>query len=189
MNEEKKEIMFYNLGSQKIDFSKVQNFFNIDTSKPVIASKGFNKALKSVIDKDIDFLNNSLKKIVNKINKILVSTDIDLRIESFYNTDNIVALKSKLKACINEMAKYKLKNKVGIFTSEKKSKKERLKKLDESIISLNKLENELIMIENEYNKLAERKSKLGFVEVESDENKTDCEDPLERTINFYMNKN
>ena len=61
------KIKFYSLGSEKIDFTKIQNFLNLDTSKPVVASKGFNKALKSVIDKDIDFLTISLKKLINKI--------------------------------------------------------------------------------------------------------------------------
>ena len=35
MDEIKEGILFYNLGTQKIDFSRIQNYFNIDTSKPV----------------------------------------------------------------------------------------------------------------------------------------------------------
>ena len=56
MNDTKPKIKFYSMGSQKIDFSKILNDVNLDASKPVTISSGFNNALRSVIDKDIDFL-------------------------------------------------------------------------------------------------------------------------------------
>ena len=53
-----------------------------------------------------------------------------------------------------------------------------------------KYQKELILVKNEYNKLDERKTIIKDVIVEDDEAKDKKEelDPLERTINFYMNK-
>lgn len=182
------KIKFYSLGSEKIDFTKIQNFLNLDTSKPVVASKGFNKALKSVIDKDIDFLTISLKKLINKINVLLDSNCLELGFELEENLENISSTNENLKGYISKLVESKKKNKISIFSSDKKRKKENLKRLEDCIYTLNNYQNELISIGNEYNKLIERKNKLGFVENEIEENKNDYEDPLERTINFYMNQ-
>lgn len=188
MDEIKEGIMFYNLGTQKIDFSKIQNYFNIDTSKPVIASKGFNKALKNVIDKDIGFLRNSLKKIITKVNKVLDSNCSELELEIDITDDNITSVKNKVIEILNKITEYKLKNKVGVFTTDKRNKKQKQKKLEECINHLNDYQKELISIEIEYNKLIGRKNKIGFEESETEDNKLEYEDPLERTINFYMTK-
>ena len=181
------KIKFYNLGSEKIDFSKIQNFLNSDISKPVVVSKGFNKALKSVIDKDIDFLSISLKKIINKVNELLDSNLLEPVFNFEPNLENISLVKETLKGYITKLIESKKKNKIRIFTGNKKIKKENLKKLENCINILKNYEIELISIANEYNKLVERKNKLGFIENDVDENKKDdYEDPLERTINFYM---
>lgn len=188
MEEIKEGLRFYSLGSQKIDFSKIQNFFNINTSKPIIASKGFNKALNNVIDRDIDFLNISLKKIINKVNKLLHSNCEELILELDYNDSDITFVKNKLVEVINQINEYKIKNKVRFLASDKKSKREKQKKLEECISHLNDYQKELISIETEYNKLVQRKSKISFEESETEDNKLEYEDPLERTINFYMTK-
>ena len=186
MDELKEGLLFYSLGTQKIDFSKIQNYFNIDTSKPVIASKGFNQALRNVIDKDINFLVKSSKNILVKVNNLLEKNCGELKLN--INNENITSAKNDVMKIIDEISDYKQKNKIGIFTSDKKSKKEKLKRMDECVESLKKYVVELISIENEYNKLIQRKNKLGFEENEIEDNKADIEDPLERTINFYMTK-
>ena len=56
MKENNLKLEFYSFGSKKIDFSKLENQLELDASKPIVVSKDFNKALKSVIEKDIDFM-------------------------------------------------------------------------------------------------------------------------------------
>ena len=136
MDELKEGLLFYSLGTQKIDFSKIQNYFNIDTSKPVIASKGFNQALRNVIDKDIDFLVKSSKNILVKVNNLLEKNCGELKLN--INNENITSAKNDVMKIIDEISDYKQKNKIGIFTSDKKSKKEKLKRMDECVVSLKK---------------------------------------------------
>ena len=182
------KIKFYSLGSEKIDFTKIQNFLNLDTSKPVVVSKGFNKALKSVIDKDIDFLTSSLGKLINKINDLLDYNCLELEFDYEPDLKLISLINQNLKEYIEKLIESKKKNKIGIFSGNKKRKREDLRKVEECIKLLNNYQNELISINNEYNKLIERKNKLEFIENECDDNKNEYDDPLERTINFYMSQ-
>ena len=80
--------------------------------------------------------------------------------------------------------------KVGLFTSNKRSLKEKIKQFDDNIRFLSRYQTEFISMKNEYNKLSERnkivEGTILLEENESEEIKR--EDPLERTINFYMNK-
>ena len=77
------------------------------------------------------------------------------------------------------------KIKVGIFSTNKKIKREKIASLSILKDSLVKSQTELIAIKDEYNKLIKRKKK---VKEESYINKVNIEDPLERTVNFYMKK-
>ncbi len=52
---------------------------------------------------------------------------------------------------------------------------------------LSKYQTELISIKDEYNKLLKRKSVLQDA-LPAEESDAEPEDPLERTINFYMKK-
>ena len=176
------DLIFYNFGSKKIDFSTAKNLFN----RPIALSKGFNKALKSVIEKDINFLSRKVKKIVNEINLWINDNVSDFNKINYdiNELDSIINSVNELKKCINDKKK---NNKVGVFSSNKKSKKETLKNLD---LFYTKLDSYLISLEaikTEYNKLTSKKNSIS--EDNLDNNKDEISDPLERTISFYMNQN
>jgi hypothetical protein len=179
----KSKIKFYSLGSEKIDLSKMKEI--LDSSKPVIASKGFNRALKSVIDKDINLLANNLKKIAEAITKLLLENGI---INEAISTDieKIDDVVNDVETVISKVIIEKESIKIGLFSTKKKEKKQRYKKLDTCMNKLSKYQSELISIKDEYNKLAQRKSVLKDEDL-NEEEETISEDPLERTINFYMN--
>ena len=65
--------------------------------------------------------------------------------------------------------------------------------MDECIEYLSKCQKELISMKNEYNKLMSRSTLIEDVlindsnSLSADEEDTTEEDPMERTINFYMN--
>ena len=71
------KIKFYSIGTQKIDFSKLNNELSLDMDKDVVVSESFNKALNTVINKDIKFLKNKVDKIINDINELLVINQIN----------------------------------------------------------------------------------------------------------------
>lgn len=186
MNDTKPKIKFYSLGSQKIDFSKIANDINLDSSKPITVSSDFNNALRSVIDKDIDFLSDKVKKIIKEIKKSLVINDIDFDInDSINQIDSII---NEIETTISKVIIEKENIKVGLFSTKKKEKKAKYKKLEECVESLSKYQSELISIKDEYNKLLKRKNILGDDNISQEENNIASEDPLERTINFYMKK-
>ncbi len=181
------KIKFYSLGSEKIDFSKITNNEQLDSSKPVIASKGFNKALKSVIDKDIAFLSDKVKSIIMEIQKILVTNGFvdEMISDKIENIDDIV---NEVEVIISKVIIEKESIKFNLFSTNKKQKKQRYKKLEESVEALSRYQTELISIKNEYDKLAQRKMVLKDTIFDDDNTETTKEDPLERTINFYMSK-
>lgn len=181
------KIKFYSLGSEKIDFSKIINNEALDSSKPVIASKGFNKALKSVIDKDIDFLSEKTSSIIKEIIKILVVNNFnDEKIEN--NIENMDEILNDIEGIISKIIIEKENIKLGLFSTNKKEKKKRYNKLEECVNTLSKYQAELISIKNEYNKLKQRRDVIKDIDFEETDNEVAEENPLERTINFYMNK-
>ncbi len=105
MYDTKSKIKFYSLGSEKIDFSKIDNKEFLDSSKPVVVSEGFNKALKNVIDKDIEFLSNKIKKIIKEINKLLIANNLSedeinadiKRIDDIVNEVESIIRKAKIE--------------------------------------------------------------------------------------------
>ena len=107
-----------------------------------------NKALKSVIDKDIDFLTISLKRLINKINDLLDSNFLELEFDFEPDLEGISLINKELKNYISKLIESKKKNKISIFSGDKKRKKENLKRLEDCINSLTKYENELISISN-----------------------------------------
>ncbi len=181
------KIKFYSLGSEKIDLSKIKNNEGLDSSKPVVASKEFNKALKSVIDKDINFLSGKTSNIVKEIIKLLlINNFINEKIRD--DIENIDDTINDVEAIISKIIIEKENIKLGIFTTNKKEKKKTQKKLEECINTISKYESELISIKNEYNKLKQRSGVVNDVVLDETDLKKVKEGPLERTINFYVNK-
>lgn len=183
MSSAQTKIKFYTLGSEKIDFKNAQ----LDASKPVLLSNKYNIALQSVIDKDISSLVDKLDSLKEKIRKLLVIHNITKELEN--NTvENIEKILTDLTEIIDIVKHEKEQIKLGLFASNKKEKKEKIKSLDKCLSVLLKYQAEIISIKNEYNKLMQRRGILrNIVEQEkAEENKK--YDPLERTINFYMKK-
>ena len=185
MSKQDSKVKFYNFGREKIDFSKLENLLDLDASKPIVVSKGFNKALKTVIEKDIKLLEKKVKQIVKEITKIMITNNIPIEKldDSIENIDNLIA---SIEILISDMIISKGNYKVSLFSLNKKEKKRKQSSLEQTLNTLTDYQNEIVAIKNEYNKLTNRKSTLkDFVEEKSEEDKID---PLERTINFYLNK-
>lgn len=183
------KIKFYSIGTQKIDFSKLNNELSLDMDKDVVVSESFNKALNTVINKDIKFLKNKVDKIINDINELLVINQInDIKLSG--NINYLDDLNNDVELIISKLIVEKESIKFGIFRTKRKAKKKKYNDLEECINKIMKYQKELILVKNEYNKLDERKTIIKDVIVEDDEAKDKKEelDPLERTINFYMNK-
>ena len=147
MYDTKSKIKFYSLGSEKIDFSKIDNKEFLDSSKPVVVSEGFNKALKNVIDKDIEFLSNKIKKIIKEINKLLIANNLS---EDEINADikRIDDIVNEVESIISKAIIEKENIKLGLFSTNKKEKKQRYKNIEDCISILSKYQTELISIKN-----------------------------------------
>jgi tRNA(Ile)-lysidine synthetase-like protein len=78
MNAANTKIKFYTLGSEKIDFKSAQ----LDASKPILLSSKYNRALQSVIDKDISSLVDKFDSMKEKIRKLLVIHNITQKLEN-----------------------------------------------------------------------------------------------------------
>lgn len=187
MYDAKSKIKFYSLGSEKIDFSKIIRDKKLDSSKPIIASKGFNKALKNVIDKDINFLSNNVEKIIKEITMLLVKCGIGNE-EISSDIEKIDDVVNDVETIISKVIIEKESIKLGLFSTKKKEKKQRYKRLEDCVDTLSKYQSELISMKDEYNKLIQRKSVLKDEDLNEEEDDKPKEDPLERTINFYMSK-
>ncbi len=187
MNNNEPRIKFYSFESQKIDFSKIDFPKGLDLDKPVTVSKDFNNALKTVIQKDIELLSNNLNKIVKEIIKKLAINEIILDEKLTGDLENVDGIINQLEKIISDVIIKKGSIKIGVFSTNKKEKKGKIQGLEECISFLSKCQNDIISIKNEYIKLKDRDNSLSYVGVE--ENKPDTEeDPLERTISFYMKK-
>lgn len=187
MYDTKSKIKFYSLGSEKIDFSKIVNNEALDSSKPVVASKGFNKALKSVIAKDISFLSEKTSSIISEIIKLLAINNFNEE-EIKGDIEKIDDIINDIEAVISKIIIEKESIKLGLFSTNKKEKKKKQKRLEECVNTLSKYQSELISIKNEYNKLKQRSEVLKDVVFDEEDSDIIKEDPLERTINFYMSK-
>ncbi len=186
MNNTEPKIVFYNLDGKKMDIYNIANGEKVDASKPVKVSKNFNKALKQVINKDINFLSNKIKNIVKDMTKRLATNGTILDIKLSCDIENIDDIINNVETLISNLIIKKDSIKVGLFSSNKKEKKEKIKKLEDNIKYLSKIQNDIISLKNEYTKLVQRNINLEALEFEKDEENVDDTDPLERTINFYM---
>ncbi len=188
MNNSGNNITFFSLGSERIEFSKMVDLIDLNT-KSILENQGYNSALKHVLDKDLQFLASNLERINDKIFDVLDSNNICFEYNFDNNLENVSSVVENVKSIIVKLTETKEKSKVGLFTSDRKIKKQKLNNLNNCLEALLRYKNELISIEDEFNKLMLRKSRLGSSVVEVKEEKpVKNEDALERTVNFYLNK-
>lgn len=188
MNTAELEIKFYSLGSKRLDLSKIGlKGEEIDLSKPVKTSKKFNEALNAVTKKDINVLNKKAKNIQSEITKRLAVAGTILKEKLDFEIKDIESLINKVDEITSNLIITKGNGRVGLFSSNKKLKKDNLKKMDECIEYLSKCQKELISMKNEYNKLMSRNTFIEGVLINNGTEEETKEDPMERTINFYMN--
>ena len=190
MDENSVKIKFYSLDGKTVDYFNVKKNDIIDFDKDIKTNKNFNDALKKVLKKDMKLLANKVINIVNEITKKLAinGTILNDKLESDISKIDLII--SDLENIISNLIIEKNSIKIRFFSSNKKEKKEKIKKLENSIEYISKSLNDIISIKDEYNKLDKRNKDLEdlvFEDVKNDEE--DETDPLERTINFYMSKN
>ena len=172
MNSDEAKITFYTLENKEDKLSEKNE------------SKEYDEALKSIIEKDIALLNNNLNRITNEINKIKAIYGI-VEIEFSPSLDNLKSIIKQIDDLIKNLIIKNDSIKLGIFSLNKKEKKKDKADLENSINSLQKYQIELISIKDEYNKLTERKESIKETKEEVQKEETM---PLERTINFYLEK-
>ena len=190
MDENSVKIKFYSLDGKTVDVFNVKKNDIIDFDKDIKTNKNFNDALKKVLKKDMKLLANKVINIVNEITKKLAinGTILNDKLESDISKIDLII--SDLENIISNLIIEKNSIKIRFFSSNKKEKKEKIKKLENSIEYISKSLNDIISIKDEYNKLDKRNKDLEdlvFEDVKNDEE--DETDPLERTINLYMSKN
>ena len=190
MDENSVKIKFYSLDGKTVDVFNVKKNDIIDFDKDIKTNKNFNDALKKVLKKDMKLLANKVINIVNEITKKLAinGTILNDKLESDISKIDLII--SDLENIISNLIIEKNSIKIRFFSSNKKEKKEKIKKLENSIEYISKSLNDIISIKDEYNKLDKINKDLEdlvFEDVKNDEE--DETDPLERTINFYMSKN
>ncbi len=184
MNEDTK-IKFYSLGSQKIDLLKNIGNDEFDFSKTIFSSSSFDNALIKVIEKDIDSLDIKINKIVSDIKSKMHDIGVNCELNITYGINDIDKIISSIDKSIKNLTNFKNSNKVGFFSLDKKNKRQKLLLIDNTIDYIKKSKIEIISMSDEYIKLCKRKETLSPEEnyVLEDEYE---ENPLERTINFYI---
>lgn len=183
MNDNSK-IKFYSMDGKILDNIDT-NFDDFDVSKPIVASKHYNKALKSVIDKDIKFLSDKVSKLIKEVNIYLLKNGLSSTLNNNLTIDNINEVISSMEEVISSVIITNSNNKAKLFSTNKKRKKQDREKLEECINYLSKCQNDFISVKDEYTKL---KNRSELIKCDDSEPSLETEDPLERTINFYMKK-
>lgn len=190
MDNVNQKVIFYDFKSNVVDLSKITSTFLINGVTPIGKSKDFNDALRTVIKKDIDALSDRLEVKLSDITKRLALNGTILNKPLNGKIEEIDEVIKEIETLISNLIIEKNNIKVGVFTTNKKQLKDKIKKLDDSVEFLAKSQNDIISIKDEYNKLVKRslslKSETFDTNTKDDKIK---EDPLERTINFYMNRN
>lgn len=188
----KENIKFYKLGEESdfevINYDKNNSeIINIADNKEAddIHSRTVKIGLKSIIKKDIESLSEKIDVLNKKIIKQLALNEIILEQPLDNNIENINNIISNLETIISDVILKKSSIKIGLFSRNKAAKKEKILSLTECIDFLTKCQIEFIALKDEYFKLVNRESKLSNLVAEE---KTQEEDPLERTISFYMNR-
>lgn len=189
MNNAEPMIRFYTIDGKKIEDLELNSSEKLDEEKDVKVSNNFNKALKTVINKDIKFLSNKLSSIIKDITKYLMVNNAMLEVKINDKLENIDESINDIETLVSNLIVKKENIKIGIFSSHKKEKKNDIKKIEDSINYLSKTLNDIISVKDEYIKLEQRSKRLDYIVIEDEEKENQIiEDPLERTINFYMAK-
>lgn len=149
---------------------------------------GFSEALKNIVDKDINLLNKKLDTINVEVAKILALTGTLKEEKLEYDVTKIDDFISYLETKIGDIIIEKGSIKIGLFTTNKKFKRERIQTLESSIETLHKYQDDLLMIKKEYEKIVQRKDNVDGIEFETKEDDKTVQNPLERTVNFYIKK-
>ncbi len=181
------KIRFYSIEGKLLNDLDLDYNEKLDEQKEITPSSSFNRALKSVIEKDIDFLTKKLSEIVKEITKHLAFNGIIIEEKINDDINDINNVINSVEALTSNLIIDKEKIKISFFSANKKQKKDKIKKLDDSINFLSKCQSDIISISDEYNKLKERNESIGDISFD-DENDTKDDNPLERTVNFYMKK-
>ena len=187
MNEKLPKIKFYNINKDKINNFEDNFFSDIDLSKEIKISKEYSKALLSVIEKDVTKLKSKYNNVIKELKDVLKSNNLSL-VKDKYLVDDIDTLLSDLDLILNEISKENKKIKVRILSSDKKNKKIRKSELNNLYAYIFRVKNDIIFIKNEYSKLTKRVSKIKAENNEEFTNEEKSNERLERTLNFYMNK-
>ena len=188
---EDKKLKFYELGDESnfevLSYDKNIEISNIAENKKNDEkyTKTVNLGLKSIIKKDIENLSSKVVIINNKVIKTLALNEIILEEKLDSKIEKIEDIINNMEIIISNVIIEKSKIKIHLFSSNKKEKKEKIASLNSCISFLTRCESDYIALKDEYNKLLKRLDNIK--DIEEEKNKSN-EDALERTINFYINK-
>ncbi len=172
------DIKFYSINDNNTEDNKALN-------------KEFDDALKTVLEKDVRALDEKINKIILNVITSFSKCGIVFSLDKKYGVQNIDELINLIADKINDLIMEKASIKIGIFTSNKREKKEKIKTYDEVIEELNRYQDNINSVKTEYEMLKKRNNNIEETKdlYDTEEKKEEKEeDPLERTISFYMNK-
>lgn len=162
-------------------------FYSLDNIK--ISKNEFNKVLDDLTKKDIKFLSNKIDRTIKQINEEFTKHNIALNLNRNYTLKSINELIKDIEDILSKIIIEKDSIKVGVFSTQKKLKKDKLKKYEKLIQFLTKKQNDIISVKDEYNKVISRKNVNEYFSMEEENIVKKDDNPLERTINFYTKKN
>ena len=162
-------------------------FYSLDNIK--ISKNEFNKVLDDLTKKDIKFLSNKIDRTIKQINEEFTKHNIALNLNRNYTLKSINELIKDIEDILSKIIIEKDSIKVGVFSTQKKLKKDKLKKYEKLIQFLTKKQNDIISVKDEYNKVISRKNVNEYFSIEEENIVKKDDNPLERTINFYTKKN
>ena len=162
-------------------------FYSLDNIK--ISKNEFNKVLDDLTKKDIKFLSNKIDRTIKQINEEFTKHNIALNLNRNYTLKSINELIKDIEDILSKIIIEKDSIKVGVFSTQKKLKKDKLKKYEKLIDFLTKKQNDIISVKDEYNKVISRKNVNEYFSIEEENIVKKDDNPLERTINFYTKKN
>ena len=146
----------------------------------------YNSALNNVIEKDIIRLARRLNDMIKTLQEQMNKENIFYNKTISSDINNIEDIIEDIKNIKKILIKEKRKSKPKILSFNRKKKKQKYNNILELLSCVERYQNNIISIKEEYNKL---NSKLDISYKRKEEIKTeDDSDMLERTISFYMNK-
>jgi len=164
------------------EFPRLYTSGNAELSKD---SDNYGRALKKVINNDLFLIENKVKKIIFDANKLLKDNGLNISILCDSSLDNIEEIIKEFQKIIDNLNIIKEQRRRKIYAFSRKAKKKEYTELVDCVNVFLKYKNDIISIKNEYNKLKNRDQKIV---INTNKVINSYEDPLERTIKFYMNK-